>query len=69
MKLAKVMPSWFRSEIDARFPGEIAVPPIEGTYLAWLDFGGTGLSGHGREKGFEALHGFSALKTVAAKHG
>ncbi|MCY6383777.1 aldehyde dehydrogenase family protein [Hoeflea prorocentri] len=34
-----------------------------------LPFGGTGLSGHGREKGFEALYGFSVLKTVAAKHG
>ncbi|MEM7547996.1 MAG: aldehyde dehydrogenase family protein [Pseudomonadota bacterium] len=34
-----------------------------------LPFGGTGLSGHGREKGFEALYGFSALKTVAAYHG
>ncbi|MFK7992835.1 MAG: aldehyde dehydrogenase family protein [Granulosicoccus sp.] len=34
-----------------------------------LPFGGTGFSGHGREKGFEALYGFSTLKTVAAKHG
>ncbi|EEB83506.1 aldehyde dehydrogenase family protein [Roseobacter sp. GAI101] len=34
-----------------------------------LPFGGTGLSGHGREKGFEALYGFSTLKTVAAFHG
>ena len=34
-----------------------------------LPFGGRGLSGHGREKGFEALYGFSALKTVAAHHG
>lgn len=34
-----------------------------------LPFGGTGLSGHGREKGIEALYGFSALKTVAAFHG
>ncbi|MCB1356142.1 MAG: aldehyde dehydrogenase family protein [Maritimibacter sp.] len=34
-----------------------------------LPFGGTGLSGHGREKGFEALYGFSALKTVATKYG
>ena len=34
-----------------------------------LPFGGTGMSGHGREKGFEALYGFSALKTVAAWHG
>lgn len=34
-----------------------------------LPFGGVGKSGHGREKGFEALHGFSRLKTVAAHHG
>ncbi|MBX2836325.1 MAG: aldehyde dehydrogenase family protein [Gammaproteobacteria bacterium] len=34
-----------------------------------LPFGGVGESGHGREKGFEALYGFSTLKTVAAKHG
>lgn len=34
-----------------------------------LPFGGTGLSGHGREKGFEALYGFSTLKTVAVLHG
>lgn len=36
---------------------------------AELPFGGTGKSGHGREKGFEALYGFSTLKTVAAYHG
>ena len=34
-----------------------------------LPFGGVGKSGHGREKGFEALYGFSSLKTVAAWHG
>ncbi len=34
-----------------------------------LPFGGSGKSGHGREKGFEALYGFSTLKTVAAHHG
>jgi aldehyde dehydrogenase (NAD+) len=34
-----------------------------------LPFGGSGLSGHGREKGFEALYGFSTVKTVAARHG
>ena len=34
-----------------------------------LPFGGTGLSGHGREKGMEALLGFTRLKTVAAFHG
>jgi aldehyde dehydrogenase (NAD+) len=34
-----------------------------------LPFGGVGKSGHGREKGFEALYGFSQLKTVATYHG
>ncbi len=34
-----------------------------------LPFGGVGKSGHGREKGFEAMYGFTTLKTVAAWHG
>jgi aldehyde dehydrogenase (NAD+) len=34
-----------------------------------LPFGGVRRSGHGREKGFEALYGFSVLKTVAIRHG
>lgn len=34
-----------------------------------LPFGGVGQSGHGREKGFEALYEFTQLKTVAAYHG
>ncbi|MEL7276944.1 MAG: aldehyde dehydrogenase family protein [Pseudomonadota bacterium] len=34
-----------------------------------LPFGGVGQSGHGREKGFEALYGFSTLKTIAVRHG
>lgn len=34
-----------------------------------LPFGGTGHSGHGREKGFDALYGFTRLKTVVLKHG
>ncbi len=34
-----------------------------------LPFGGVKHSGHGREKGFEALYGFSVLKTVAMYHG
>src|SRR5512147_442953 len=34
-----------------------------------LPFGGVKHSGHGREKGFEALYGFSVLKTVVLQHG
>ena len=34
-----------------------------------LPFGGTGHSGYGREKGFEALYGFTTLKTIALRHG
>ncbi|HZH55683.1 MAG TPA: aldehyde dehydrogenase family protein [Burkholderiaceae bacterium] len=34
-----------------------------------LPFGGSGQSGFGREKGFEALYGFTRLKTVALRHG
>jgi aldehyde dehydrogenase (NAD+) len=34
-----------------------------------LPFGGVKSSGHGREKGFEALYGFTQLKTVAIAHG
>ncbi|SFN18439.1 aldehyde dehydrogenase family protein [Variovorax sp. OV329] len=33
-----------------------------------LPFGGVKSSGYGREKGFEALYGFTTLKTVAVKH-
>ncbi|HET8874830.1 MAG TPA: aldehyde dehydrogenase family protein, partial [Casimicrobiaceae bacterium] len=34
-----------------------------------LPFGGVKHSGYGREKGFEALHGFTTLKTVVLRHG
>ena len=34
-----------------------------------LPFGGVRSSGYGREKGFEALYGFTTLKTVAFRHG
>jgi aldehyde dehydrogenase (NAD+) len=34
-----------------------------------LPFGGTGKSGHGREKGMMALHDFSRLKTLIINHG
>ncbi len=33
-----------------------------------LPFGGVKHSGHGREKGFEALHGFTTLKTVVLRY-
>jgi aldehyde dehydrogenase (NAD+) len=34
-----------------------------------LPFGGMKSSGYGREKGFEALYGFTRFKTVAIRHG
>jgi len=34
-----------------------------------LPFGGIRKSGHGREKGFAALHEFSHIKTVVHNHG
>lgn len=34
-----------------------------------LPFGGMKKSGHGREKGFEAFHEFSAVRTMVVKHG
>ena len=34
-----------------------------------LPFGGIRKSGHGREKGFAALHEFAQLKTVVHHHG
>jgi len=33
-----------------------------------LPFGGMKKSGHGREKGFEALYEYSVIKTLILKH-
>ena len=33
-----------------------------------LPFGGMKKSGHGREKGFEALHEFTAVRTMVVRH-
>jgi len=33
-----------------------------------LPFGGVRKSGHGREKGFAALHDFTTMKTIVVKH-
>jgi aldehyde dehydrogenase (NAD+) len=33
-----------------------------------LPFGGVKSSGYGREKGLEALHGYTVLKTVVFQH-
>ena len=49
-----------------RLEGKVAIVTGGGVELT---FGGVKLSGHGREKGFEALYGFSALKTIAIHHG
>lgn len=50
-------------------PGEVFINNYGAGGGVKLPFGGRALSGHGREKGFETLYEFSALKTVAAHHG
>ena len=49
----------------------LGVDEEDGAVLARVEVVGGGVkqSGHGREKGFETLYGFSTLKTVAIHHG
>ncbi len=49
--------------------GQVFVNSYGAGGAAALPFGGVKKSGYGREKGFEALYGFSVLKTVVLRHG
>ena len=50
-------------------PGQVFVNNYGAGGGVELPFGGVKHSGHGREKGFEALYGFTTLKTVVIRHG
>lgn len=57
---------WLAREIRA---GQVFVNTYGAGGGVELPFGGYKHSGHGREKGFEALLGFTQTKTVILKHG
>ena len=48
-----------------------AINPSDGRTIAAIGRRDAGVmgAGHGREKGFEALSGYGALKTMTIKHG
>ncbi len=50
-------------------PGQVFVNNYGAGGGVELPFGGVKKPGHGREKGFETLYGFSTVKTVAVRHG
>lgn len=57
---------WLASEIRA---GQIYINTYGAGGGVELPFGGFKKSGHGREKGYEALYEYSQVKTVALKYG
>jgi aldehyde dehydrogenase (NAD+) len=48
--------------------GQVVVNNVGAGGGGELPFGGVNQSGPGREMGYEALYGFSTLKTIAIKH-
>lgn len=57
---------WLASEIRA---GQVYINTYGAGGGVELPFGGVKRSGHGREKGYEALYEYSQVKTVAVKYG
>ena len=57
---------WLAREIRS---GQVFVNTFAAGGAAELPFGGFKKSGHGREKGYEALYEYSQVKTVAVKYG
>jgi aldehyde dehydrogenase (NAD+)/betaine-aldehyde dehydrogenase len=57
---------WLAREIQA---GQVFVNTFAAGGASELPFGGFKKSGHGREKGYEALYEYSQVKTVAVKYG
>ncbi|WP_143850947.1 aldehyde dehydrogenase family protein, partial [Brucella thiophenivorans] len=55
--------------INVTVPGQVFINNYGAGGGIELPFGGVGKSGHGREKGFEALYGFTHVKTVTISHG
>ena len=57
-----------RGRVRGPARGLLPLPPLISNPVE-LPFGGFKKSGHGREKGYEALYEYSQVKTVAIKYG